>query len=122
MHRDAPTPSLAVVMQSSRGRCHSAGSLSTPGAVTLARGRAPTPVLGTAHYAQAAVTCCAGTELGVAAVTREAASEDVGADEAADATCAGDDGGAEIASPADEGTETASLIVGAILFTRRVER
>ena len=74
------------------------------GAVTLARGRAPTPVLGTVHYAEAAVTCCAGTELRAAAVTREAASEDVGADEAADATCAGDDGGAEIASPGDEGT------------------
>jgi hypothetical protein len=79
-------------------------------------------VLGTVHYAEAAVTCCAGTELRAAAVTREAASEDVGADEAADATCAGDDGGAEIASPADEGTETVSPGVGAILFTRRGAR
>ena len=61
------------------------------------------------------------SELRAAAVTREAASEDVGADEAADATCVGDDGVAKVASPADEGTETVSLGVGAILFTGGVE-
>ncbi len=64
---------------------------------------------------------CAGTELRTAAVTLAAASENVGADEAAGATCVGDDGGRHRVS-ADEGTETVSRGVGAISFTRRVER
>jgi len=58
-------------------------------------------------------------------MTLAAASGDVGAHEAADATCAGDDGVADIASRfsgAYSGTETLSPDVGAISFTRRVER
>jgi hypothetical protein len=77
-------------------------------------------VLGTAHYGARGGDLLRASELRAAAVTPEAASEDVGADEAADATCVGDDGVAEVASPADEGTETVSLGVGAILLTRRV--
>ena len=68
-----------------------------PGAVTLARGAASTPGAGRGRDMLRA------SQLRAAAVTWEAASEDVGGDEAADATCVGYDGGAEVASPADEG-------------------
>jgi hypothetical protein len=46
----------------------------------------------------------------------------VGADAAADATYSGDDDVADILFPAGEVTETGSPAVGAIPFTRRVER